>query len=150
MSQSFASLNYHLIFSTKNRAPTISAELQPRLFEYIGGILREQKGVLLAAGGVADHVHLLVSLSREMAIAECLRLIKSNSSKWVHETFSQMCDFAWQAGYGAFSVSYSNLDQVKGYLAQQAEHHRKTTFQEEFVAFLKRHEIEYNERYLWE
>src|SRR5262245_44322871 len=105
----------------------------------MGGIARNEKCVLLAAGGVPDHVHLLVSLSKEIAVADVLRLIKTNSSKWIHETFPAMASFAWQAGYGAFSVSYSNTDAVKRYIANQAEHHRVKTFQEEFVMFLKRH-----------
>jgi REP element-mobilizing transposase RayT len=150
MSQSFASLHYHIVFSTKNRLAAISPDLQLRLYEYLGGILRAQDGVLLAAGGMPDHVHLLVGLSREMAVAEAVRLLKINSSKWIHETFTQHTGFAWQTGYGAFSVSYSNLHQVRKYIAGQAEHHRTRTFQEEFIAFLKRHRIEYDERYLWE
>jgi REP element-mobilizing transposase RayT len=97
-----------------------------------------------------DHVHLLASISKEIAVAEALRLIKANSSKWVHETFPNNRHFAWQAGYGAFAVSYSNLHRVKQYLARQAQHHRKRSFQEEFTEFLQRHHIEYEERYLWD
>jgi REP element-mobilizing transposase RayT len=150
MPQSFASLHNHIIVSTKNRVAAISPDLQPRLYEYLGGILRAQDGVLLAAGGMPDHVHLLVGLTKEMAVAEAVRLLKSNSSKWIHETFTEHSKFAWQAGYGAFTVSYSNRHQVRKYIAGQVEHHRTRTFQEEFVAFLKRHHIEYDERYLWE
>ena len=149
MPQSFASLHSHFIFSTKDRVPLIASGLAPRLYDYIGGIMRNEKGALLAAGGMADHVHLLVSLSRETSIAEMLRLIKAGSSAWVHETFAPLRQFAWQAGYGAFSVSHSNLDAVKDYIAQQAEHHRVRSFQEEFVEFLRRHDIPYDERYLW-
>jgi REP element-mobilizing transposase RayT len=150
MPQSFASLSCHIVFSTKNRLPMIAPELQPRLFAYFGGILPEKKCVLLAAGGVEDHVHLLVSLGREVSVAEVVRLLKANSSKWLHETEPSLQAFAWQAGYGAFSVSQSNLDVVKHYLANQAEHHRGRTFQEEFLEFLRRHQIEYDERYLWD
>ena len=150
MPQSFACLHHHVIFSTKNRVPLITAELQPRLYEYLGGILRSSKCRLVAVGGTADHIHLLIDLSRELSMAEAVRLIKSNSCKWIHETFPELRAFAWQAGYGAFAVSYSNLESVKRYLASQAEHHRKTTFQEEFLAFLQRHEIAYDEKYLWE
>jgi REP element-mobilizing transposase RayT len=150
MPQSLASLHYHLIFSTKNRMPDIAADLQPRLYEYIGGILRAQRCCLVAAGGMPDHVHLLVSLSRELSIAQALNLIKSNSSKWIHETFADRHAFAWQAGYGAFAVSYSHLDAVKQYLATQEEHHRIRTFQDEFREFLRRHHIEYDERYVWD
>ena len=150
MPQSFASLHVHIIFSTKNRQPSITDDLQPRLYEYLGGIVRAGGGRLLAAGGMPDHVHLLVSSSKQVALADAVRTIKSNTSKWIHETFPTQHDFAWQAGYGAFSVSFSNLDAVKRYIANQAEHHRKTTFREEFVALLRRHDIEFDERYLWD
>ncbi len=150
MPQSFGSLHFHLVFSTKNRQPLIDAELQPRLYQYIGGILRTEKSVLLAAGGMPDHVHLLVSLSRELSIAETVRLVKANSSKWIHGTFPECQQFAWQAGYGAFSVSFSNLPEVKNYIARQAEHHRVRTFQDEYRDFLRRHQLEWDERYVWD
>jgi putative transposase len=150
MPQSFTCLHYHLIFSTKHRLPAITPDFQTRLYDYIGGILHSEKSVLLAAGGMPDHVHLLCSLSKELAVAAALRLIKANSSKWIHETFPQHRSFAWQAGYGAFAVSYSHCDSVKRYIAGQAEHHRRTTFQEELVAFLRKHHIEFDERYVWE
>ena len=150
MPQSFGSLYFHIVFSTKNRAPLISDGLQPRLFEYMGGILRYQKGVLVAAGGIEDHVHLLASLSRQASIADTLRDLKSNSSTWIHETFPELQSFAWQSGYGAFSVSYSALDSVKRYLANQRAHHQKQTFKEEFVAILKLHDMEHDERYVWD
>jgi REP element-mobilizing transposase RayT len=150
MPQSFVSLHYHLIFSTKNRQPLLTSDLQPRLNEYIGGILRAQGGVLLAAGGTADHLHLLVGLNKEMAVAEALRLVKANSSKWIHTEFPQHAGFAWQAGYGAFTVSSSNLEQVANYIVRQEEHHRTRTFLEEFIAFLERHGVEYDPRYVWD
>src|SRR4051812_34897171 len=147
MPQSFACLYYHLIFGTKTRAPLITEGVQLRLYDYIGGILRAEGCVLIAAGGMPDHVHLLVSLDKRVSMSEALRIVKTNSSRWVHETFPGLSGFAWQVGYGAFSVSASHLDAVKGYLSRQAEHHRSVTFQEEFVAFLRRHGIEYDERY---
>jgi REP element-mobilizing transposase RayT len=150
MPQSFGSLHFHLVFSTKYRQPLIDAELQPRLYEYMGGILRAEKSVLLSAGGMPDHVHLLVSLSRELSIAEAVRLVKANSSKWIHATFPERQQFCWQAGYGAFSVSFSNLPDVRNYIARQAEHHRVRTFQDEFREFLRRHDIEWDERYVWD
>jgi REP element-mobilizing transposase RayT len=150
MAHSFACLHHHLIFSTKNRVAAISVDLQPRLLEYIGGILRAERCCLVAAGGMPDHVHLLVAFGREMSAAEAVRLIKTNSSKWVHETFPAMAEFGWQNGYGAFAVSYSHLRLVKRYLARQEEHHRTRTFQEEFRDFLERHHIAYDERYVWE
>jgi REP element-mobilizing transposase RayT len=148
--QSFTSLHYHFIFSTKHRAPLITPELQPRLYEYFGGILRAHNGCLLAAGGIPDHVHLLARLSKEMSVSEALRLLKTNSSKWIHETFPEHRAFAWQAGYAAFVVSYSGLPAVKQYLATQAEHHRTLAFQDEVRAFLRRHHLEFDERYLWD
>ena len=149
MPQSFGSLHCHIVFSTKNRAPLITAELQPRLFEYIGGILRNHSSKLIAAGGMPDHVHLLVSLGRTVAVADALRVVKSNSSGWLHEEIG-LKEFHWQDGYGAFAVSYSNVDQVKAYLAKQADHHRRMTFQDEFRELLRRHELEWDERYVWD
>ena len=150
MPQSFTCLHYHLIFSTKNRAPCITPDLQPRLFQYIGGIVRAEAGCLLDAGGMPDHVHLLCRIDKQMSVSEALRLIKGNSSKWVHDTFPDRRTFGWQAGYGAFAVSFSNIEGVKRYIAGQAEHHKKSSFQEEFIAFLRRHDIEFDERYLWD
>jgi putative transposase len=150
MPQSFASLHYHVVFSTKNREPFIDRGLQPRLYEYVGGILRSHDGVFLAAGGMPDHVHLLVGLHRETAVAEAVKLVKAHSSKWIHDTFPDRQGFAWQTGYGAFTVSFSHMSRVKAYIAGQEEHHRKRTFKEEFVAFLDRHGLSYDERYLWD
>jgi REP-associated tyrosine transposase len=149
MPQSFASLHCHIVFSTKHRQPHVTPDLQPRLFEYIGGILRNHSGTLIAAGGVPDHVHLLASLGRTLSVAEAVRLIKSNSSAWLHDEL-KMPDFQWQTGYGAFAVSYSNLDSVKAYLANQSEHHRGQSFQEEFLELLRRHNLEWDERYIWD
>ena len=150
MPQSFVCLNCHMVFSTKNRVPLIQPDWAPRLYDYVGGIVRGQCGRLLAAGGMPDHVHLAVSLDKKVAVADALRLIKTNSSRWVHETFPALRHFAWQTGYGAFGVSYSDLDRVKQYIAKQQEHHRARTFKEEFLALLKRHQIEYDERYIWD
>jgi REP element-mobilizing transposase RayT len=150
MPQSFACLHTHLIFSTRQRVPMLDIDLLPRLYQYIGGVLRAEGCMLVAAGGTSDHVHLLASLTREIAVADALRVIKTNSSKWIHETDPARGGFAWQSGYGAFAVSYSHLERVKSYLARQAEHHRTMTFQEEFRAFLERHHIAFDERYLWD
>ena len=149
MPQSYVCLPIHVVFSTKKRIALIQPEWEERLFAYTGGVLRNEKCVLLAAGGMPDHVHLLISWAKEKSVAEVLRIIKTNSSKWIHETIPGQGDFAWQAGYGAFAVSQSNVEQVKRYIANQKEHHRKMTFQEEFLAILKRHGIAYDERYVW-
>lgn len=148
MPQSFGALYCHIVFSTKHRAPLIEAESQPRLLDYIGGILRQHSSPLIAAGGMPDHVHLLMSLARTMSVAEAVRVLKTNSSKWMHDELG-LANFRWQDGYGAFTVSYSNIDQVKKYLANQAQHHRCVSFQEEFLELLRRHELEWDERYVW-
>src|SRR5688500_12474041 len=112
MPQSLASLNVHIIFSTKNRSQFIAADLQPRLYEYISGVLRSLNCKLVMAGGMPDHVHLLVSIARDVSVSDLVRAIKANSSRWVHETAPKLAEFAWQSGYGAFSVSQSNVDDV--------------------------------------
>ncbi len=116
MPQSFASLHCHIVFSTKNRRPQITRELQPRIFEYVGGIARNHSSVLIAAGGLPDHVHFLISLGRTIAIADLVRVMKSNSSAWIHSDL-KMPNFEWQNGYGVFAVSFSQLDAVKHYLS---------------------------------
>ena len=150
MPSSYTCLRYHLIWSTKHRQPLISEDIRDRLFQYIGGIIRDDGGKLLAAGGMPDHVHLLADIGKQQSVVDAVRDIKANSSGWIHKTFPQYQSFAWQTGYGAFTVSYSSVEAVKNYIANQAEHHRKRTFQEEFVEFLQRHSIEYDDRYLWE
>jgi REP element-mobilizing transposase RayT len=120
------------------------------LYAYVGGIIRNENGTLVAAGGMPDHVHLLISLSRESSMSDILRQIKGSSSKWIHETIPELRGFAWQAGYAAFAVSYSQIETVKQYIATQADHHQTMTFQQEFLAFLRRHNLEFEERYLWD
>lgn len=128
----------------------ITPKLQERLFAYIGGIARENGFELIAAGGIEDHVHLLISLSRTISIAKAMQLIKGGSSKWIHDTFPELSSFEWQEGYGAFSVSTSNKSKVISYINNQPEHHKKQAFKSEFISFLKRHEIEYDERYVFD
>jgi len=120
----------------------------PRLQKYLGGIVRELNAKLLAANSPQDHLHLLLLLSPKIALADILRNIKANSSKWIHQTYSHLNDFIWQDGYSAFSVSQSGIDSVMQYIANQVEHHKKTSYQEELVALLKRHQIDYDERYI--
>jgi REP element-mobilizing transposase RayT len=139
-----------VVFSTKNREPLISSEWAPRLYSYMGGIFRETGTILLAAGGMPDHVHLLISMSKQVSVADLVRTVKTNSSSWIHKTLANQGGFSWQSGYGAFSVSLSNVEEVVRYIENQAEHHRTKSYQEEFVAFLKRHNLPYDERYLWE
>ena len=145
----FTSLHYHLVFSTKDRFPMIHADLQPRLHEYFGGIIRSEEAILCSAGGMADHVHLLARLPARLAVADLMRVLKSKSSAWIHETFPAQRKFAWQEGYGAFTVSRSDLGRVQKYIASQPRHHRLRTFQDEFLRLLAAHGIEYDERLIW-
>jgi REP element-mobilizing transposase RayT len=149
MGHSFTSSLNHCAFSTKERRPCITAELQPQLWPFLGGIARKNRMTVLAVGGVQDHVHILVSLPSTIAIAKAIQLLKAGSSLWVHETFSAQRGFAWQEGYGAFSVGISQVEHTRKYIESQAEHHRKNTFQEEFRTFLKKHKMDYDERYVW-
>ncbi len=150
MSHSFTSQLRHCVFSTKERRPFITPEIQPRLFQYIGGIARENKMKLLTAGGVDDHVHLLISFPSTISVAKGMQLIKGGSSKWIHETFPQNYMFAWQEGYGAFSISISDIERTTECINHQPEHHGKMDFKTEFSAFLKKHGIEYDERYIFD
>jgi putative transposase len=150
MAHTFTSLLTHVVFSTKDRYPHIDAEVRERLFPYMGGILREIGATPVTINGVKDHVHGLVALPATLSVADAMRVLKTNSSRWVHQEWPRLRAFAWQTGYGAFSVSRSNAEDVERYIARQEEHHRTVTFQEEFVAFLKRHGIAYDERYVWE
>lgn len=148
MPSTHTSLHYHLVFSTKDRLPLIRDEWRDRLYSYLGGAVRRCGGVAESVGGVADHVHLLVGLRATHRLADVLREIKSASSEWVHQSIGVKA-FAWQEGYGAFTVSTSKRAVVSRYITHQAEHHRVKTFMEEFVEFLKQSGIEYDERYLW-
>jgi putative transposase len=150
MPSSYVCLHYHLVFSTKGRQPWIKEEMRERLFQYIGGTVRGLGGALLAAGGVADHVHLLASLSKTHALSDDLRDIKAESSAWIHRTYPSLGAFAWQVGYGAFTVSYSGLPRVTDYVKNQEEHHRTRSFQDEFRALLQRHGVAFDERYIWD
>ncbi len=149
MAGTFTSLNYHIVFSTKDRFPFINPNLQSRLYEYIGGIIRSENTVLLEIGGIADHVHLLLRSRPTPSLSDQLRIIKSKSSRWVHDHFPALEKFAWQDGYGAFTVSMSNLGRVSAYIRNQEEHHRTRTFKDEFLRFLEAHKIDYDERFIW-
>jgi len=147
MSHTSGNIVLHLIFSTDGRHPLIKPEFRDDLFAYLGGIVREMDGTALIVNGTADHVHLLVRVRPAQSAAEIARVIKANSSKWVRTKW--MREFAWQTGYGVFSVSESNVAAVTRYIAGQEEHHKKRSFQEEYVAFLKKNSVEYDERYIW-
>src|SRR3954470_5655106 len=150
MAGTYTNLLYHLVFSTKGRFPLITRELQPELYAYVGGIVRGEGGVLVEIGGMPDHVHLLVKFKPTVAVAEMLRLVKGSSSKWVNEEKYKVRKFGWQDGYGAFSVSESQVDAVREYIRTQEAHHRGLSYQDEFRALLDRHGVDYDERYLWD
>jgi len=150
MAQTLVSLLIHVIFSTKHRADLITPEIEPELFAYLGGIARNHHSPLLAGNGTSNHVHLLLSQSKTVALSELIGDLKRDSSKWLKSKGRQFADFHWQDGYGAFSIGQSNLAAVKTYIARQKEHHRQRTFQEEFLAFLKKYNVEYDERYIWD
>jgi REP element-mobilizing transposase RayT len=149
MAHTFTNLLTHVIFSTQGRQPFLSQNLSPDLLAYMGGIVRRLHGKMIESNARPDHVHCLLSLPATLSVAEALRVLKANSSLWVHE-IRHRPTFAWQTGYGAFSVSQSNLPAVVKYIRNQDQHHRKVTFQEEFITFLKRHGISYDPQYLWE
>jgi len=149
MAHTFTNLLTHVIFSTKDRLPLLTPDLRADMLAYLAGIVRKLHGKVIESNARPDHVHSLLSLPPTLAVAEALRVLKSNSSLWVHET-RRRAAFAWQTGYGAFSVSQSNVPTVANYIRKQDQHHRKVSFQEEFIAFLKRHGIAYDERYIWE
>jgi len=150
MPQSLAKLLVHIIFSTKLRQPLIHPEVAPDLNAYLGGILSDLGCRPIVINSVVDHTHILCCLSRNHAVAKVVEDVKKGSSKWLKTKGPAMRDFYWQAGYGAFSVSESNAEAVRQYIAKQEEHHRKVTFQDEFRAFLRRHGVEYDERYVWD
>ena len=146
----FSNLLFHIIYSTKYRKPAIRPDWEDDLYGYIGGLVRDRKGTLLKIGGVENHVHLLAKLSPTIAISDVLRMIKTNSSKWINERADVTRKFEWQSGYAAFSVSESQMPSVADYIANQAEHHRKKTFEEEYLAILQKHNIVVDMRYLFE
>ena len=148
LSHTSGNILLHFIFSTLGRRPSIKVEFRGDLFAYLGGIVREMKGVALIVNGTSDHVHLLIRIRPVHSGAEIARVVKANSTRWVREKWLR--EFAWQTGYGVFSVSESNVAAVTKYIAEQDEHHKKHSFQEEFIAFLKKNHVEYDEKYIWD
>ncbi len=147
MAHSYVRNYIHIIFSTKNRVRCLTPEVRARLWDYIAGIIRNAKAEPIAIGGHEDHCHILAEIPSTVSLSKIVQLIKTNSSKWLSETFPLLSLFEWQEGYSAFSVSTSQVGRVTAYIEGQEEHHRKKGFQEEYIAFLKANNIEYDERY---
>ena len=149
MANTYASLHYHLIFSTKNRTAFLKPEVEDRIWAYLGGVARAHKMTALQIGGCDDHIHALVMAPPTIAPSQIAQYLKGDSSKWIHEAFPELHDFAWQEGYGAFTVSQSNLESVVAYIQNQRAHHQHKGFQDEYLGFLQKHGVEYDERYVW-
>ena len=149
MANTYTSLHYHIVFSTKNRIPYIKPEIEQRVWEYLGGVVRHHKMTALQVGGVDDHIHALIMAPPTIAPSQIAQYLKGDSSKWIHETFPALRTFAWQEGYGAFTVSKSGLEAVVNYIQHQRAHHQQKDFQAEYLDFLQRHGVEYDERYVW-
>jgi putative transposase len=150
MPGTYSQLLLHIIFSTKGRTPWITTDVTERLYPYIGGIVRAERGVLLAIGGVEDHVHLYLRWRPDGSISDLMRTVKSRSSKWLHETYPTLSMFAWQEGYSVFSVCKSQENAVKTYIANQRAHHAQHDFRTELLGLLSAHGIDFDERYVFD
>jgi REP element-mobilizing transposase RayT len=150
MAHTYTSLMAHIIFSTKDRAPVLASAWRPKLFAYMGGIIKKHDAMPILINGVDDHVHVFANVPASLALAELVQHIKGGSSYWVNRQPEFKTKLAWQVGYGAFSVSASKVDAVKTYIANQEQHHRKLTFKEELIRFLDEYGVEYEEKHLWD
>ncbi len=148
MPGTYSQILLHVVFSTKQRRPYITGDIRARLYEYVGGITRAEKGTVYAIGGMPDHLHILLRWRTDGAISDLMRTVKARSSRWAHETFPDSSAFAWQEGYAVLSVSKSSEADVKAYIENQAEHHKKRDFAEELLALLRAHGIEYDRRFV--
>ena len=150
MPQSLASIPVHCIWSTKDRQPFIKQEIEKELFSYMASIFRAYESPALIINGTEDHVHSLTILSRKITVAKLIEEVKKSSSKWIKTKGTLYRNFYWQSGYAALGIGQSNIEALKRYIANQKEHHRQKTFQEEYMEFLKKYNIEYDERYVWD
>jgi putative transposase len=150
MAGTYSQLLLHIVFSTKGRTLWIAPDVAERLYPFMGGIVRAEKGVLYAIGGVEDHVHMYVRWRPDGAVSDLMRTVKSRSSKWVHETYPTLAAFSWQEGYSVFSVSKSQEEAVKAYIAKQAEHHSQEDFKSEHLRLLRAHGVAFDERYVFD
>ncbi len=150
MATSFVKVLVHVVFSTKQRTPFIDGALSTDLYPYMGGIIREKGATLLALGGMPDHVHALIRLKADLRLSDLVRAMKAGSSKWIHERPNPIPEFGWQTGYAAFSVSHSMEGSVRAYILNQETHHRRSTFEQELVTLLEKHEMEFKAEYLFD
>jgi putative transposase len=150
MPQSLSTVIIHIIFSTKNREPWLDSDIRPRMHAYLATVCRDLGGDVLRVGGVSDHVRVLTTLPRTLAQAQMIEQIKKTSSKWIKNIDGRYLGFFWQRGYGAFSVSPSQVDAALQYIETQQDHHRTRTFQEEYRELLSKHGVEFDERYVWD
>jgi REP element-mobilizing transposase RayT len=150
MPQSLSRILVHIVFSTKHRQPLINPEIENELFPYMASIFHEYESPAIMINGAEDHVHILCVLSRKIALSDLIEKVKKSSSKWIKTKGAAYKNFYWQNGYGAFSIGESGVEALKKYIADQKEHHRKKTFQEELREFFKLYKIEYDEKYVWD
>jgi REP-associated tyrosine transposase len=150
MAQTLVSLLVHVVFSTKHRADLIKPEIEQELFAFMAGIVKNKESRLLAANGTANHIHLLISLSKNIALSSLIQELKKSTSKWIKTRVTGLNEFHWQDGYAAFSIGESNVVALKQYIARQKEKHQKKSFESEVIEFLKKYGIEYDETFLWD
>jgi putative transposase len=150
MAGTFSQILLHVIFSTKQRKPWIAPAIAKRLYPFMGGIVRKEKGVLYDIGGVEDHVHMYLRWRPDASVSDLMRVVKATSSKWMHDTFPSLSEFAWQEGYSVFTVSKSQERAVKKYISRQQKHHQKEDFKSELLRFLRLHEVEFEEKFVFD
>ena len=148
--QSLSNILLHIVFSTKNRQDFISSSIEKELYAYMAKIFQNKSCTTLIIGGTANHTHSLCRLDRTMAVADLVKEVKQGSSKWIKTKGDEFSNFSWQAGYGAFSIGVSNIDQLLNYIRNQKNHHQKVSFKEEYRSFLDKYNVEYDERYVWD
>ena len=146
---SYVNLIYHIVFSTKNREPLITPDYESKIHQYIGGMISKRGGIALAINGMEDHLHVLAKLRQDKSLSDVIRDLKAGATGWMHDVFPSLEDFAWQQGYGAFTVSQSQINNVREYIANQKTKHQKRSFEQEFRQMLTDNEIEFDERYLF-
>ena len=149
MANTYINILIHTVFSTKNRESWLSSLLRERLYPYMCGIERENGLKVFCIGGTDNHIHILLSLDLTTSIAKAIQFIKGGSSKWIHETFPELRLFSWQEGYGAFSIGISNVDETKKYIENQEKHHGKESFRDEYLKFLRKNSVDFDEKYMW-